>query len=211
MFWNKTNFITRSLPFYDALVNKINCHYVWKCNEKHIFEHYLKNIGRNHLEIGPGTGYFLQRRYPISHLTLMDINQDTLDYTRDNLKGNYPHISVMEHDIFKKPKRLDRVQSVGINYVLHCVPGRLDTKLESLVKNIHVDRDTTFFGATVIQDDTNQTFLSKTELYLLNKYKIFHNQNDYIRNGIDVFEKHGFSYDYNHIGNVFLFSFKKKG
>ena len=50
MFWNKTNFITRSLPYYDGLVNKINCHYVWKCNEKHIFEHYLKNIGRNHLD-----------------------------------------------------------------------------------------------------------------------------------------------------------------
>ena len=179
--------------------------------EKHIFEHHFQKYSRNHLEIGPGTGYFLQRRYPISHLTLMDINKDTLDYTRHNLKGNYPHISVMEHDIFKKPKRLDRVQSVGINYVLHCVPGRLDTKLECLVNNIHVGRDTTFFGATVIQDDTNQTFLSKTELYLLNKYKIFYNQNDYIRNGIDVFEKHGFSYDYNHIGNLFFIFFQEKG
>lgn len=210
MFWKKTNFITKSLPLYDVFVNKINCHYVWKCNEKHIFLHYEKNIGRNHLEIGPGTGYFLQRKYPVFHLTLMDINKDTLQYTKKNLKGNYQHISVIEHDIFKQPKRLDRVNSVGINYVLHCVPGTLETKLETLINNIHVGKDTTFFGATVIQDDTNQNFLSRTELYLLNKYKIFHNQNDYIKNGILVFEKNGFYYEYNVIGNVFLFSFKTR-
>ena len=60
MFWRNRNIVTKSLKFYDFMVNDINCRYAWRCHKDNIFENYKLNIRNNHLEIGPGTGYFLK-------------------------------------------------------------------------------------------------------------------------------------------------------
>ncbi len=57
-FWKNRSINNFLLKNYDYFVNNINCKYVWKCNEKYIHKMYKKNITKNHIEIGPGTGYF---------------------------------------------------------------------------------------------------------------------------------------------------------
>ena len=109
-FWAKNNFVSKNLKYYDHIVNKINCLHVWKCSENYIINHYRNNISSYHLEIGSGTGYFLKKEnlkknFSIQQLTLMDINKNILNYSKQNLKNDYDKdIITLQHDIFFKKK-----------------------------------------------------------------------------------------------------------
>jgi phospholipid N-methyltransferase len=210
MFWKNKNFVTYSLKFYDFAVNDINCNYVWRCNKKYIIQNYKKNIGKNHLEIGPGTGYFLNNNYPINNLYLMDINNETLNFTKENLQNKYNNISKINHNIFEDKFKLNNLDSVGLNYVLHCVPGKLEIKIDKLINNLSSNQEIKYFGATVVNNKYLQTNLSRVELYYLNKYKIFNNKNDNFYNLISYFKINKIDYEYKIIGNVLIFSFEVK-
>lgn len=209
MFWNKKNVVTRFLPIYDIVVNDFNCRYVWKCEKNHIFNLYKQNISKNHLEIGPGTGYFL-KNYSFSNLSLMDVNEDTLSFSKNQLKPQSKKIQNFHHDIFKQKIYVKDIDSVGVNYVLHCVDGKLEDKLDTLVKNLITDRDVIIFGASVVSENIGKNKIAEAELYFLNQMNIFHNQYDCASNAIRYFERNKTKHKYNVIGNVFLFSFLKK-
>ena len=207
MFWKNRNIVTKSLKFYDYLVNDINCKYAWRCHKDNIFENYKKNIRNNHLEIGPGTGYFLKNNYDINKLYLMDINNDTLKFSMNNLKSEYK-VKTINHNIFKRKLMIEDLESVGLNYVLHCVPGKLENKIDSLLNNLESKNKINFFGATVVSNKHLQNNLSSIELYFLNKYGIFNNQNDFSRNLINYFEFNKIKFNHKLIGNVLVFSFE---
>ena len=81
---------------------------------------YQKNIEKNHLEIGPGTGYFL-KPYNFDNLSLIDVNKDN-NKSHFNLKDNCNNINLYQHNIFTKNNKIDNldINSVGLTYVLHC-------------------------------------------------------------------------------------------
>ena len=207
-FWKKGNFVSSSIKIYDYLVNDINCKYAWRCDKKNIFNLYQNNLKSNHLEIGPGSGYFL---YPENHnkkidnLILMDINKPILDHSYNNLKSNYSNISCFNHNIFEKEIELNNINSVGINYVLHCVPGSLEEKFDKLVNNIKSKNELIIFGSTVVNDYNKQTYLSDLELKLLNYYGIFNNNNDYSYNFINYLDSKKYIYRTLIYGNVLTF------
>jgi len=206
-FWKNKNFVTKSLNVYDFLVNDINCNYVWRCNKKNIIKNYQENIGENHLEIGPGTGYFLKDNYNIKNLFLVDINKDTLEYSQKNLKNYYKNIIKIEHNIFTTELKLNDIDSVGLNYVIHCVPGRIENNIDNLINNINNNKPIKFFGSSVVSDINLQTKISECELLFLNKFKIFNNKEDISFNLINYLEINKIKYDYKIIGNVLVFSF----
>ena len=43
---------------------------------------------------------------------------------------------IPKHNIFENSLKFFDFQSVGINYVLHCVPGSLENKMEKLIENL---------------------------------------------------------------------------
>ena len=103
----------------------------------------------------------------------------------------------------------ENIDSVGVNYVLHCVPGKLENKIDIMLKNLKNDKkEKTFFGATVLFDKNLQSNLSNFELFFLNKYGIFNNNLDNGENLINYFEKNRIDYSYKIIGNVIIFDFK---
>ena len=114
-------------------------------------------------------------------------------------------IKLKDDDIIK----IDQLDSVGINYVLHCVPGKLENKVDKLISNLITSNQTKYFGATVVNNNYLQTPLSKFELYFLNQKKIFSNFEDDYRNLIKYFEYNNINYQYKICGNVLIFSFKK--
>src|SRR5271169_5767762 len=73
----------RMLGAYDFLVLSISNRLIWKCPRQHLLEHYNRHVSANHLDVGVGTGYFLDRcRFP-SHtprVALMDLNRNSLDF-----------------------------------------------------------------------------------------------------------------------------------
>ena len=175
-FWKNRSINNFLLKNYDYFVNNVNCKYVWKCNEKNIHKMYKKNITKNHIEIGPGTGYFL-KNYNFDNLTLIDVNDDILQNSYDNLSKNAKNLNIINHDLFLKNNKLNNInfESVGINYVLHCVPNTLDDSLKNLIYNLD-SHNYKIFGSTIIPPK-NKVNIASLELYFLNKYKIFNNLN----------------------------------
>ena len=180
-FWKYNNIVSKNIQRYDKFVNKVNCEKVWKCPQKHIINNYRRNINENHLEIGPGTGYFLTKEnldVNLNKLTLIDVNSEILDYSRNKLQSEYSDINILCHDLFTCEIPDSVVfNSVGINYVLHCVPGNLQTKLDKLISNLG-DNKYNLFGASVICDPLHMNPIAEYELMFLNAFGIFHNNND---------------------------------
>ena len=180
-FWKYNNLVSKNIHKYDRLVNEINCEKVWKCSPKYIIDNYRSNIDDKHLEIGPGTGYFLKKEnlgMDFNKLTLVDVNSKILDYSKKNLLSDYPCVDVISYDLFNnKISSCVEFNSVGINYVLHCVPGNLQTKLDKLIYNLG-DKKYNIFGASVICDPLHMNPIAEYELMFLNAFGIFHNSGD---------------------------------
>ena len=180
-FWKYNNIVSKNIQRYDRFVNQINCEKVWKCSQKHIIDNYRANIDCNHLEIGPGTGYFLKKQnlnIDFNNLTLVDVNSKILHYSKNNLQSECSNIEILSHDLFASqiPREVE-FNSVGINYVLHCVPGNLQTKLDKLISNLG-DNKYNLFGASVICDPLHMNVIAEYELMFLNAFGIFNNNND---------------------------------
>ena len=94
------------------------------------------------------------------------------------MSSDYSDIDVLSHDLFnsKIPSSVE-FNSVGINYVLHCVPGNLQTKLDKLISNLG-DKKYNIFGASVICDPLHMNPIAEYELIFLNAFGIFNNNND---------------------------------
>lgn len=207
-FWRNSNFNRIIFKNYDLLVNNLNCKYVWKCDQKYIQNIYDKNITRNHIEIGPGTGYFL-KKYKFDNLTLIDVNQDILEESSRNLENNCKNINIINHNIFEKNNKLEikNYNSIGINYVLHCVPNDLSYSISNMINNIP-NNNLTLFGSTVIPSEKDKFSLAQLEIYFLNKFGIFNNKSHSV-NDISLYIKNNFqNYNMNKIGNSFLFEIK---
>ena len=210
-FWRANNVVTRTLKYYDYLVNEINCKYVWRCEPQNIINMYRQHCSSSHLEIGPGTGHFLlmSGKKQFNSLGIMDINKKILNYSANQLGSQYNNISIYHQNIFMSDN-FDQIKpsSVGVNYVLHCVPGNLENKMEKLINNLSNNEKTTIFGATVINDSERQTVSSKLLLKFLNKKGVFHNKEDYSYHLKDYLVKNNIRHELQIIGNVLLFNVK---
>jgi hypothetical protein len=55
----------RMLGIYDFLVLGLSNRLIWRCPTQRLIEHYNRHVTSNHLDVGVGTGYFLDRcRFP---------------------------------------------------------------------------------------------------------------------------------------------------
>ena len=202
-FWKNKKINNLIFNNYDYFVNNLNCKYVWGCDSQNISYLYKANLTKNHLEIGPGTGFFLKDNN-FKNLHLMDVNNDILFTSKENLKDNCKNISIYNHNIFKEKNRMYMdVQSIGLSYVLHCVPGNLSESLNNLSNNITSDNRVKVFGSTVILNDNK--LISNLEINFLNNFGIFNNKS-HNYNDLNEFisDKKGKLYT---INNVCIFEF----
>lgn len=55
------------LRFYDLLVLRFNGHLAWRCGPGRLVRMYDEHVSARHLDIGVGTGYFLDKcRFPVA-------------------------------------------------------------------------------------------------------------------------------------------------
>ena len=202
-FWKNKKINNLIFNNYDYFVNKINCKYVWKCDQRHIKKLYANNITNKHLEIGPGTGYFI-KKYQFNNLNLVDINKNILNNSKKNLINNCQNIKINNKNIFQNNNKINEdITSIGMSYVLHCVPNNLDKSIDNLVENIETNNQITIFGSTVIPN--KKDFLAMTEIYTLNTLGIFNNINHNKEQLNFIIDKYNGTL--NQIGNVLLFNF----
>ncbi|SEI70203.1 Methyltransferase domain-containing protein [Azotobacter beijerinckii] len=171
----------RTLALYDFVVLGVSNPFIWKCPTRHLEEHYAQNLSANHLDVGVGTGYFLDRcRFPADtpRVALMDLNPDTLAFAARRIARYVPRThrrNVLE------PIALEggRFDSVGLNYLLHCLPGSLAEKamvfdhLKALMNPGAV-----IFGATLLQGGVPRSILARGLMAAYNRKGIFANRAD---------------------------------
>src|ERR1700704_2748782 len=83
----------RFLRIYDLLVLRFNGHFAWRCGPRRLVRMYDENVGARHLDIGVGSGYFLDKcRYPVAtpDITLMDLNPNSLDAAAQRIRRYNP-------------------------------------------------------------------------------------------------------------------------
>jgi len=171
----------RVLRAYDVIVLGVSNRFLWKCATSRLVEHYNQHVTANHLDVGVGTGYFLDNcRFPsrTPRIALLDLNQNTLDFASERIARYKPYTyrrSVLE------PIHLDvaKFDSVGINYLLHCLPGSIESKslafdhLRALMNPGAV-----LFGSTLLQGGVIRNWPAKRLMDVYNSKGIFSNQED---------------------------------
>ena len=78
-------YTARTLRGYDAVVVKLSNSLVWRCPAHEILAQYERHMSDRHLDVGPGTGYYLERCGVTGDLTLLDANPDVLGYAARRL------------------------------------------------------------------------------------------------------------------------------
>ncbi|MDE5106862.1 MAG: class I SAM-dependent methyltransferase [Trichodesmium sp. St17_bin3_1_1] len=171
----------QTLALYDLTVLAISSRLAWKCPTKRLLKHYNQMVTANHLDVGVGTGYFLDRcKFPSQtpRVALMDLNSNTLEFTSRRI-ARYNPKTYCRNILDPINLNVEKFDSVGINYVLHCVPGNLKTKSVALdyLKAL-MNPNAVLFGSTILQGGVSINWLAKRLMASYNKKGIFSNQHD---------------------------------
>jgi hypothetical protein len=122
------------LRLYDVLVHGLSNRFAWRCRTERLLELYRTNLSTDHLEAGVGTGFFLDRAgtSPFHRLALLDINRNCLARAGRRLARFEPTLYQVN---LLAPIKLDLApfSSVGLTYVLHCLPGCMSEKRPSII------------------------------------------------------------------------------
>ena len=186
-------FSSMSHRLYDTGLYKFVTGSIWRCPTAVLFDNYADNVSNNHLEVGVGSGYFLHRILCsdfLDRLMLSDLNRRCLAKSKARLDAFAPE--TLQHDIRDPlPPTANGFRSLGMNYVLHCVPGRFSQD-QSIFRNAHtalVDGGV-FFGATLIPGKFRDGVFSWLLMQILNGVGIFNNSDhrrDELKGALEVY------------------------
>ncbi len=171
----------QTLAVYDRLVPGFSNRWIWRCPTSRILELYNCRISDNHLDVGPGTGYFLDRcQFPSGQprVALLDLNQHVLDFAARRLARYRPEIWLRN---ILEPLSLDgdAFDSVAINYLLHCLPGSMQAKSIALdhIKPL-LTRGGCIFGSTILGRGVSCGWPARRVIRAYNRRGIFCNEHD---------------------------------
>ena len=173
----------RLLGFYDPFVLGFSNTYLWRCPTTHLLDWYNQHVSDRHLDVGVGTGYFLDRcRFPSPNPTvaLVDLNVEALRFTEHRIARHHP-ISYRGSVLEPVKIPLAPFRSIGINYVLHCLPGQMGTKTRvfECLRPLLAD-DGVLFGATILGAPEPRSLLARGVMRFYNWRGIFGNRADTI-------------------------------
>jgi len=196
------------LKLYDLIVCEFSNRFVWHCASHRIQSLYDRRVSANHLEVGPGTGYFLDRcafSSGCSRLVLLDLNLNCLEKSMRRLARYSPQCR--RADIRQKPVgERPGFDSIGLNYVLHCLPGNAAAK-ETVMENLktYLNPGGVVFGSTILGRGGRPGVLARMFIKVYNSMGIFSNVEDSPDLLRQILEKHFKTPSLEVRGNVALF------
>jgi SAM-dependent methyltransferase len=178
----------RILAIYDTAVLRMAQPLAWRCPSRRILELYDEHLSADHLDIGVGTGYFLDRcefPEPDPRITLLDMNPNSLRTAANRLR----RYSVRTHRAnVLKPIDLppESFGSVGMNCLLHCLPGGFPDKAAALANVRALMRPgAALFGSTVLVRGMRHNPLGRVLVSSWNRRGIWSNRDDDL-DGLDA-------------------------
>jgi SAM-dependent methyltransferase len=200
----------RMLRAYNMIVVGFSNSVVWRCPASRIVAHYDKHVAATHLDIGPGSGYYLEHcRFPLSpaRLTLLDPNPSVLRHAADRVAHHRPVTHLADA---LEPIDLAEASfgSVGISYVLHCMPGPIARKAVAVIDHALplLEPGGTFFGTTIVADPSRHNALGRRLMRLYNHKGIFSNTDDTLAELEAALAGRFASYSVEVVGGVALFA-----
>lgn len=186
---------------YDLLIVRLSHLLAWRVPNRTLCALYDRNIGGRHLEVGPGSGYFLDHMSPaavsrVKELRLLDLNPAPLAHTRARLEPKFGRAILHEADALQKwPFEDGSLDSVGSTMVLHCLP-----RPSMLGKAVVFEQAARvlrpggrFFGCTILAggEGITQNWLARRLMATYNsKENTFHNSGDTLEDLRSVAEKY---------------------
>lgn len=170
----------RSLKIYDAIVITVSNRLAWRCPSRVMLERYNRFLAPRHLEIGPGTGWYLAHAdLPRDiEITLADLNASTMAATSTRIAG-VPTRTVTADVLEPMPDGIGGFDSIGLNYVLHCLAGGAGAIRAALANLAAVlAPDGVLFGATILGDDVHHNLFGRGLMAIYNRTGIFSNRDD---------------------------------
>jgi SAM-dependent methyltransferase len=194
------------LAIYDWWVLGFMARVVLRTPTPLIVQRYQPLFGRRHLDIGPGSGYFVDVAAPRDlNLTLLDPNRQVLDHCAKRLSRFTP--TMVEADIIKPIPIEGRFDSIAMSAVLHCLPGPMAAKGKAIRNAASVlDPEGVLFGCTVLGIGESHTAPARAFLRAANRQGGFDNLGDSV-DGLEAILSSAFAdLEIDVIGSLALFT-----
>ena len=204
----------RVLRTYDLLVLGFSNRFIWKCPTKRLLALYNENVTDNHLDVGVGTGYFLDHcGFPAEapRVALLDLNENCLQQTAERIERYRPEL--LQANLLESiPYDGERFNSIGMNYVLHCLPGDLSTKAAAFDHLQHLLKPGgVIFGSTLLAHGVRRGFAARRLMALYNQKRIFSNADDSLDDLQRVLDDRFIDVKVEVVGCAALFSARQRG
>lgn len=201
------------LSIYDPLVIHFENPFVWLCPSEKILAFYNQHVSNRHLDVGVGTGYYLDQAQfpsPTPHISLLDLNPNSLNATAHRIR-RYQPATYQANVLEPIPFNLSKFDSIGMNFLLHCIPGDLKTK-GVVFEHLAPFLATTgiLFGSTILGKDVPYGALGKLFMTVYNSSLIPHsrvlnNESDRLEDLHTSLQAHFEEYTTELVGSVVFF------
>ncbi len=166
---------------YDLFVLGFSSSFAWKCSSQKLLEFYNRHITANHLDVGVGTGYFLDKcTFPANspRIGLLDPNTNSLQVTAKRLERYKP--DTFAADILQPiTLNVPSFDSAGLGYLLHCLPGTMADKAV-VFKNLKplLNKNGVVFGSTILGQGVRKNAIADFLMKTYNAKGVFSNSKD---------------------------------
>jgi len=169
------------LKIYDWYVLWYNCRFLWECPAYYFLELYNQYVSANHLDIGVGTGYFLDKcKFPGTNirLALMDSSANPLVTASKRLSRYKPEV-YQRNALEALGINAQPFDSIGMMNLLHCIPGNLKTKavVFEYAKEV-MNPGAVIFGSTILYKGVKRNALATLAIKYYNKNGSMANMDD---------------------------------
>jgi len=169
-----------TLRLYDLYVLRLSCRLAWRCPASALLAQYDAHVGASHLDVGVGSGYFLDHcRFPVPRpeIVLLDLNDASLAFAARRIARLEPR--TCRADVLEPLALTERFDSVGLGFLLHCLPGDMAGKGRALGHLAAVLKpEGVLFGSTVLAADVRHNRLGAALVDVYNRKGIFSNRGD---------------------------------
>lgn len=173
------DYTPRFLKTYDPWVVGFMAPRVWKMGPEPGLDLYRAHMGRRHLDVGPGTGYFIAEAAPPedTEVTLVDANPHVLEHCARTLAAWGPN--VIEANVLEPLPLQGPFDSAALTHVIHCLPSPMAAKAPAIEHTAAVLADDgVLFGGTVLGLSAGHTWAARAFLRLANLQGGFDNRDD---------------------------------
>jgi hypothetical protein len=147
-----------------------------------MLEQYDRHLGERHLDLGVGTGWYLDHAiWPVGQpaIRLLALNENSLSIASRRL-ARYSPRRVRANVLDALPLGDAQFESAAANYLLHCLPGPLESKAATLAANVapFLGSGGVLFGSTILGRGVAHTRIGRRLMHLYNEKGIFSNAED---------------------------------